>query len=209
MPLDLSEILAGKWEDGTRPKDLYAEQIAQRPGGYVKRILAGLCCGNRRVENGCAELASLLSEDRPELVAPYVEVFVANLDSQAKVLRWEAACTLGNLAGVDETGRVVAQVGKLIPLLREKSAVLQGHAVQALGKIALANPQAAGRVFKALTATPEAFPGNKIGFVIETLGGLAELPGFGKRVRGFVEPYLGSEVKVVAKKAARVLKRLG
>ena len=56
----LHQTLAGKWEDGTRPKDLYAEHVSKRPKTYLKQLLAGLSAGERRVENGCAELCSLL-----------------------------------------------------------------------------------------------------------------------------------------------------
>jgi hypothetical protein len=61
MKRDILAVLADKWEDGTRPADLYAGQIAARPRDYLDAILAGLASKNKRVQGGCAELASLLS----------------------------------------------------------------------------------------------------------------------------------------------------
>ena len=208
MALDLHQTLDGKWEDGTRPKDLYAAHVGKRPKTFVKQLISGLRAGNRRVENGCAELCSLLSADRPELLAPHVDLFVALLSSREKVVRWEAVCTLGNLAAVDRGGVTPRQVARLSDFLIDESIVLQGHAVRALTKIAVAHPQTAGRVFKALTGAADRFPGNRIGFVIEALGELAAVEGFDKKVKRFVEPYLASDVNVVAKKARRVLKKL-
>jgi len=208
MPIDLHEILDGKWEDGTRPKDLYAEHVSKRPRAYVKQLIAGLDAGNRRIENGCAELTSLLSEDKPELLYPFVDVFVTNLESKEKVIRWEAVCTLGNLASVDEQGVIPKQLPTLIGALTASSIVLQGHAGRALAKVAIAQPQTANRIFEALTGAADSFPGNKIGFVIEAVGELAAINGFENKIRAFVAPYLESDVNVVVKKAGRVLKKL-
>jgi hypothetical protein len=209
MPIDLHEKLKGKWEDGTRPRDLYAEHVGKRPQSYLEQLISGLSSGNRRVENGCAELTSLLSEDEPALLYPHVELFVANLSSKEKVIRWEAVCTLGNLAAVDEAGVVSKQLPAISGFLTDESIVLKGHAVRALAKIAVAHPKTASKVFKALTGAADHFPGNKIGFVIEALGEIGAIEGFEKKVRKFVEPYLESEVNVVKKKAGRVLKKLG
>jgi hypothetical protein len=208
MTVDIHACLAGKWDDGTRPKDLFARHIRERPEKHVAAIIAGLSSGSRRVENGCAELASLLSEERPELLYPYVDLFVGNLGSKEKVLRWEAVCTLGNLARVDDDGRVPPQIPTMAGFLRDKSIVLQGHAVRALAKIAAAHHQNAGRIFEALVGAADAFPRNKVGFVIEAMEPFVALGGFEDRVCRFVEPFAESEVKVVARKAGKVLRSL-
>ncbi len=208
MTIDIHASLDGKWEDGTRPKDLFAEHIRKRPEKHVAAIVSGLGSGNRRVENGCAELASLLSEERPELLYPHVELFIAGLGSREKVIRWEAVCTLGNLAAVDDAKRVPPQIPILGGFLRDKSVVLQGHAVRALAKIALAHPAGADRIFRVLIGAVDAFPGNKVGFVIEAAERFLELGGFEDRVRRFVEPYVESDVAVVARKAGKVLRAL-
>ena len=108
--IELHDILDGKWEDGTRPKDLYTEHIAKSPKKYLDSIINGLESDQKRIQSGCAEIASLLSEDSPELLYPYASSFVSNLDAKAPVLRWEAVCTLGNLAAIDEK-KIVEQQG--------------------------------------------------------------------------------------------------
>ena len=169
MAVDIHACLADKWEDGTRPRDLFAQQVSKQPKKHIASIIAGLSSGSRRVENGCAELASLLSEERPELLFPHVDLFVDNLGSKKKVLRWEAVCTLGNLARIDDDERLAPQIPTMIGFLRNESIVLQGHSVRALAKIATAHPKKAGQIFKALVGAADAFPGNKVGFVIEVL----------------------------------------
>ena len=100
MTIDILSALDGKWEDGTRPKDLFANHIAGSPADYLPAILAGLAGEKRKVQSGCAELAALISETTPELLLPHADLFVANLDADAPVLRWEAVCVIGNLAAL-------------------------------------------------------------------------------------------------------------
>jgi hypothetical protein len=206
---DLFEILAGKWEDGTRPKDLYAQRMAKRPSAYVDQILHGLSSKQRRVQGGCAELASLLSAQRPDLLYPHFDCFARNLDAKAPIARWEAACCLGNFAPVDKTGQTLAHIEKLISFVHSDSIVLQGHAARALGKIAAAHSNEAERVLAALLNAQPAFAGNRIGVLVEALEPFVALDALHEQVRGFVEPLCCSDIKSVASKARRLRKKLG
>jgi hypothetical protein len=157
-------------------------------------------------ENGCAEVASLLAESCPELLYPHLDFFAANLESKQKVVRWEAVCTLRHLAVVDGEGRVVPLVERMLPLLRDRSILLQGHTVRALARVAAAHPSEADHILDALIAARDAFPGNRIGFVVEAMAYLVGVDRVVNRVRRFVQPYQDSEIPVVARKATRVMK---
>jgi hypothetical protein len=158
MSKDIRQLLAGKWEDGTRPKDVYLLSVSKTPQAYLDTLVRGLRSTEARVRDGCAEIASLLSEDRPELLYPFVNLFLNNLEAKEPVLRWEAVCTLGNLAAVDKHHKIQAAVGRIVPHLQHKSIVLQGHSVRALGKIARANPDKGAEVFRPWSAQPTPFP---------------------------------------------------
>jgi len=208
MSVDLHELLEGKWEDGTRPKDLFADHVGKQPEDFVASITSGIGSKNRRIANGCAELASLLSEQRPDLLIPYIDLFLEKLEAREKVVRWEAVCTIGNLATLDTAGRVAAQVPLLTALLRDDSIVLQGHAVRALTKIATARPRTAKTVLESLIASADAFEGNRVGFVIEAMEAFIRLGDFDDTVRAFLEPRLESPIPVVARKARKAWKVL-
>ena len=205
---ELHSILSGKWEDGTRPKDIYDRCIRTTPGTYVDNIIDGLSCGDRRIENGCSELASLMSAEYPELLYPHVSLFIANINAKEKMIRWEAVCTLGHLAAVDDARLIVPFIPRIIVHLRDKSIVLAGHALATLSKMALAYPDRARDIFSALIEAADAFPGNRIGFVIEAMGPLIALESLNAAIEKFVFPYTKSPVKVVARKATKVLKNL-
>lgn len=206
--LDLDSVLRGKWEAGTRPKDLFESHIAEHPREHVDDIIAGLSSKNRRVQGGCAELASLLSEAHPELVYPHVTLFLKNLSAKAPILRWEAVCTVGNLARVDDGALIPSRVKDITACLHHESIVLQGHAVRALSKIAKVFPETAGGIFGALAGAKDRFPGNRIGYVLEAMAVFVGDPALATRARRFVEPYLDSEVRAVATKARRAHKVL-
>ncbi|MBN2714464.1 MAG: hypothetical protein JXX14_01340 [Deltaproteobacteria bacterium] len=206
--IDLQVILAGKWDDGVRPKDLYANHIRNAPESNVAAIVKGLTSNDRKVQNGCAELASLLSEEHPQLLYPYVAMFIGNINAKEKILRWEAVCTLGHMASVDVKNAIVPYLPRIIVHMRDKSIVLAGHAVRALSRMALAYPEKSRDIFNAYLEAADAFPGNKIGFVIEAMEPLIGLNTLSSDIKSFVQPYKDSPVKVVAQKAARVLKKL-
>ena len=139
MPMNILELLDGKWTDGTRPKDIYELYISKNPSDYVKAIIEGLSSEKRKVQSGSAELASLLSKNNPELIYPHINLFIDNLDAEAPVLRWEAVCTLGNLTKADKNRIIPAYIDHIVPFLSNKSIILQGHSVRALSKIAASN----------------------------------------------------------------------
>lgn len=206
--VDIHSILAGKWEDGTRPKDLYKTHILENPLVYLNDIIQGLGFQERRVQSGCAELAALLSEDAPNLLYPHAELFISNLEAKAPVLRWEAVCTLGNISSVDKLEKTPKLIKRFTNFLGDKSIVLQGHSVRALTKIAKAFPETSSDILEALLAHTDYFPGNRIGFIVEAMEPFVGNPKFVSKVRRFVEPFLESDIKSVVKKARKVMKSL-
>ena len=110
-------------------------------------LIRGLDSSEKRVQSGSAELLSLLSEDHPKLLTPHFDKFIGNLRAKAPVLRWEASCTLGNLARVDEEKKILSVLPLMYPLLEHKSIVLANHTVQALAKIAEHNQEKINGVF--------------------------------------------------------------
>ena len=205
----IHDLLDGKWEDGTRPKDIFSIYVMRDPAGYAEDIIQGLKSENRRVQSGCAELASLLSEREPVILYQYLETFQKNLLATEPVVRWEAVCTLGNLACADDDQRIRQNVEKIAEFLKDRSIVLQGHAARALAKIATAFPDLSPRILDRLINSKDCFPGNRIGFIIESARAFGKDKRLAAKVRRFVEPYIASDIKSVASKARKTMKSVG
>ena len=203
--INILEMLNGKWGDGTRPKDLYNLYISNEPMKYIGHILDGLKGEKRKVQSGCAELASLLSKDKPELLYPHIDFFIQNLTAKTPVLRWEAVCTLGNLAKVDEKEKIRTAVDTIIGFLNDKSIVLQGHSVRALVNIVSKFPDLAPRILENLLGSADMFPGNRIGFIVEAMAAFVGFEELAPKVRDFVEFQIVSEISSMSKKARKIL----
>ena len=208
MPKDIHRLLVGKWEDGTRPKDVYALYVSKEPEAYLDTVIHGIESPEARVRSGCTELASFLAEDHPTLIYPFVDLFLNNLDSKEPVVRWEAVCTLGNLEVADKQHKIPPAIKRILPNLRHESIVLQVHSVRALSKIARANPERGAEILDALIGAADAFPGNRVGFIIEAMEYFVEAKPLLPKVRAFVESHLKSDVSVVVAKAKKMLKRI-
>lgn len=206
--IDLVETLSGKWEDGTRPADLYKNHVAPEPNAYVTQIVDGLRTAPRKPQSGCAELASLLSEEHTELLWPERALFVANIGAKAPVLRWEAVCTLGNLSAVDRRGELRATIPEIEALLDHDSIVLKGHAVHALTKMARAYPEEAAGILDQIIAAAPHFQGSRVGFLVEAMAAFADDLELRPKARAFAETFLDSDVKSVASKARRAVRAL-
>jgi len=209
MTEDILSLLDGKWEEGTRPADLYERVVAKRPGNYVDILLEGLASKKKRQKAGCAEIASRLSADHPRLLYPHVDVFLRHLRAREPVLRWEAVCTLGNLSHADDDKVIPRHLTEIIELLADKSIVLQGHAVRALAKVAKANPGSAARILAALFDAVRFFPGTRVGYVVEATEMFAEHDALSPKLREFLARYVESEHAPVARKAKKALKGMG
>lgn len=204
---DILRALDGKWGDGTRPKDLYKLYISRSPLNYVDTIIKALDFPKKKVQSGSAELASLLSEEHPELLYPHIQQFIKNLDSNEPVLRWEAVCTLGNLAGVDGAKILPSVIPILTPFLSNKSIVLQGHTIRALAKIAKHYPTNANFILDTLIKSAKYFPGNRVGFLVEAMEYFADNQDVNKIALKFVQQFVESDIKVVSRKARKTMKK--
>ena len=81
--------------------------------------------------------------------------------------------------------------------------------MRALAKIALAHPGVAPQILDVLIAAADRFPGNRVGFVVESMAAFAGFGALAPRARAFAESYVQSDVRSVATKARRTVKKLG
>ena len=175
----------------------------------MEKLIKSLDSDEKRVQSGSAELLALLSENHPELVAPFINKFIGNLDAKEPVLRWEAICTLGNLARVDTEKKTLSVLTTLYPLLEHNSIVLANHTVQALAKIAEHHHEKAEEILSYLVKAAPLFKKTTVGFIVEAVARFRDYDELAPKVKEFVTPYLRSDMKVVAQKAKRTLKQLG
>ena len=91
------------------------------------------------VEKGtCAEIMKFVSKDKPEMMAPYIDVLIEYIDYKAPRVKWGCPESLGNLAK-KYPDKVEKAIPKLFENLKDKSTVVRWCAAFALTEIAKHN----------------------------------------------------------------------
>ena len=91
------------------------------------------------VEKGtAAEVMKFVSQDNPEMIAPFIDVLIEYIDYEAPRVKWGCPESIGNLARTypDITEKAIP---KLFSNLRDKSIVVRWCAAFALSEIAKYN----------------------------------------------------------------------
>ncbi|MDQ7780244.1 MAG: hypothetical protein RDV41_11155 [Planctomycetota bacterium] len=93
-------LLALLVKDGVAGVDAVVAEAVRRPEA-VAEILAGLESGQARVKYGAAKVLRIVSEIAPAHLYPRLDRFIALLDSENSIFKWNAIFIVANLAGVD------------------------------------------------------------------------------------------------------------
>jgi len=88
------------------------------------------------VERGtAAEVMKFVSKDKPEMIAPYIDVLIEYIDYKAPRVKWGCPESIGNLAE-KYPAEVEKAIPKLFENLKDKSTVVRWCAAYALTEIA-------------------------------------------------------------------------
>lgn len=124
-----------------------ADRVIRRPV-LVDQLLDGLRAGKGMAARrfGSARVIRVLSERKPEVLYPRIEVFIQLLDHESKVMQWEGLHVLGNLASVDEDRRIDGILDHLLRPIRGPVLITAANAIGAAARIAASKPELVGRV---------------------------------------------------------------
>ena len=103
-------------------------------------VFADLSSPTASVRYGCASILVDLSAKYPEKLYPYLNDFVALLDSKYRILTWNAMAALANLCCVDKDKKFDAIFSKYFGFLNNEYLVTVANVVGNSGKIAVAKP---------------------------------------------------------------------
>ena len=114
---------------------------------YVKKdfslipmIINGVYSQNPRIKFGCAKTLSKISETHPEKLYKEIDFFINLLDTENKIIKWNAIDIIANLNLVDSKNKFDDIFSKYYGFIDADSMVTVAHIVDNSGKIALAKP---------------------------------------------------------------------
>lgn len=181
----------------------------------IDSLIQGLTLKAPPVRLGAAKALWLLSEAAPELLYSRFDFFLAMLDCENNILRWNAARVLACLAPVDAEGKLETALDKYLSPIPGPQMIAAANAIQWASRIALAQPHLAERIARAVLGVGDAryqtaeCRNVAIGHAILSLDRFFPLIGDQRAIIAFVSAQLDNPRPATAKKAAAFLKRHG
>ena len=191
-----------RFRPGTDPEAAVEEAI-RRPE-LVGDVVRGLDDAQARVRFGCGKVLRLLAGRAPALVYPHFPALEKLFAGDNTILRWNAIAAIGDLAAVDEEGRIEAMFDRFFAPIRGQAGAL----------IALARPRLAGRIVEKILEVEcaryktEECRNVAIGHACVALSRCLEVIEDRAPVRAFAERGLKNSRSGTRKKAENLLARL-
>ncbi len=124
-------------EKGNKAAEPIAQQIIEDKK-LLPQLYDDVNGSNKRVKNAAAKTLQILSKQNPKLLYPRFAFFVQLIHGDDTILKWIALDVVGNFAAVDVKNQINKKnLQTLYDLLSDESMVTAGHAVAALGAIAV------------------------------------------------------------------------
>jgi hypothetical protein len=184
---------------------------AIRQPRLLPAIIDGLKGDKARVKYGCAKALRLISEQRPDRLYPFFDIFVQLLDHENRILQWEASFVLSQLARADDDDKFSAVFDKYFAPIPGPVMITAANAAQGGARIARATPRLADRIAaeilkvgKARYQTAEC-PNVAIGHAIIALGDILPLLRHPEKAVAFVRRQIRNSRPATRKKAERFL----
>jgi hypothetical protein len=141
----MADELLVKLADKSLTKDSLRRRVEQ-DFGLLPVLLEGTGSTKAVVRYGCAKVLMDLSAEQPEQLYPYMDSFIALLDSKYRILTWNALAIVANLAAVDGDKKFDASFEKYYSFLDNEYMVTVANTVGNSAKIALAKPYLIPRI---------------------------------------------------------------
>ncbi len=175
----------------------------------LEEIAAGIKSGTPELVGDCAEVFTEVSQEHPELVAPYGALLIDLIEHKNTRVRWEAVHALAHITTcIPEVIRpILPQIAQLIE--QDRSVIVRDHAVDILSNFASTSPQAARQVYPHLSAALTQWEGKHAAHALPGLVQTARhWPDVREEIQTSLEPLLSSPKGIVRKAARDALKAI-
>ena len=132
------DILEKLWKKEIKAEDI-AKNVTKDPG-LLPEIFNGISSKNSRIKFKSAKILRVISEKNPEILYSKMDFFINLLDSENKILKWNAIDVIGNLTSIDSKNKFDKIFKKYYSFLSTESMITIAHVVDNSGKIAKAKP---------------------------------------------------------------------
>ena len=201
-------------------KEVKEEDVARdaiEDPSLLPEIFNGVYSTNARTRYGCAKILRIISEENPKMLYPRMGFFTELLESDKRVLKWNALYIIANLAKVDVENKFDDIFDKYYSLLNAEYMVTVANVVGNSGKIAKAKPHLTQKItnellkIENLTVKSHLTQECKnilIGHAITTINMYFDQIGNKEEVISFVKRQLNNTRNATKIKAKKFLKKI-
>jgi len=155
----------------------------------------------------CAEVLTMVAEERPEWVAPYAAALAGLLRHKATKARWEATHALALVATLAPEA-IEAHFSRLVQMIQsDRSVIVRDSAVTAIGNYAGTSASAAEAAYPVLVEALSLWDGKQAARALRGLKQVASLlPQLGPEIPALAEQHLEDRRGTVRKEAKSLMR---
>ncbi len=176
---------------------------------HLEGIALGFKSEDRKLRSDCIEVFTLISEKRPDLIAPFFTDIVALIRDNDNKCRWEAVHTLSYITRhvPDSIMSVLPDLTELIE--RDNSVIVRDYALDTVARYSNTGSEAAIESFPILVTALEMYHERHAKQIFEGFINILnhELK-YCTEIKRLVEPYLTCNKKVAANLAKKIIKKI-
>ena len=135
----MEHVLLQNLVDKSMTKEDLLEQV-KLDLNLLPTILDGTSSSKVAIRYGCAKVLMDLSKEHPEQLYPHIDFFVDLLDSEYRILVWNALAIIANLTKIDKGRKFDAVFDNYYSFIADEYMVTVANVVGHSGNIALAKP---------------------------------------------------------------------
>ncbi len=141
----MGNILLEQLVDKSITKDELKEKVKTN-FDLLPEMICGMSADKAAIRYGCGKILMDLSEETPEKLYPYMDSLIEHLDSNYRIITWQAMAIIANLTRVDSENKFDEVFDKYYSFLDNEYMVTVANVVGHSGKIALAKPNLVNRI---------------------------------------------------------------
>ena len=149
--MDITKELSKKGADAAK----IAKYVTKKPE-YIEQLIEGITKDKGSIKFGYEKVLRLVSEQNPELIYPYFDIFKDLRVCDNSFLKWGAIITIGNLAKADSENKIDAIFKDFCSVIKGPVMVTAANTIGSLAKIALAKPYLTEQITKEILKVEKA-----------------------------------------------------
>ena len=126
-----------------------AKVVIEEPK-LLETIIDGVSSETARVKFRCAKILKMISEKQPEILISKWDFFINLLDSDNKIILWNALDIIANLTSADQKHRFDGIYQRYYQFLEDESMITAAHVVDNSDKIVENRPDLENKITKKL-----------------------------------------------------------